>query len=106
MRKILLVSAVVVIICTVISVTVSGMSPGAQPAEGQPEYSCESGKQSFVVKEYKGLVAVFKEGEQLPVKITQTKVESLPAYDAEKLSSGVTVEGEKELEKLLMDYCS
>ena len=49
---------------------------------------------------------MFKEDGEVPIKITQTKVDTLPPYDAQKLDEGIAVEGEEKLREILMDFCS
>lgn len=106
MRKILLISAAAVLVCAIISITVSSLAVGENqyPTEALP--SAYEEKQIYILKEYKGLVAVFKEEGELPIKITQTRVDTLPPYDIERLKEGIKIEGEENLQKILMDFCS
>lgn len=60
----------------------------------------------YVVKNYNGYVAVFKENSNLPVIKTDTPVNSLPYDDQEKLKKGISVKGDISLRKCLEDYCS
>lgn len=106
MRKILLISAAAVFVCAIISVTLSSLGTAQNTAAAENMIFPEKGEQVYVLKEYKGLVAVFKEDGDVPVKITQTHVQTLPPYDAQRLEDGITVEGEENLQKILMDFCS
>ena len=72
----------------------------------EKSYADAAAQEIYILKEYKGLVAVFKEDGEVPIKITQTKVDTLPPYDAQKLDEGIAVEGEEKLREILMDFCS
>ncbi len=107
MKKMILISAVAVIICSVISISASSLTQMKEDAVKEAEKSVVQEKpQVYIVREYKGLVAVFTEDSDMPQRLTDTIVYSLPDYDVEKLQAGITVEGKENLEKLLMDFCS
>lgn len=106
MRKILLISAAAVFVCAIISITVSSPDTGADAVLTEKSYADAAAQEIYILKEYKGLVAVFKEDGEAPIKITQTKVDTLPPYDAQKLDEGIAVEGEEKLREILMDFCS
>lgn len=63
-------------------------------------------EEKYTIKEFFGKVAVFEGNSESPVKITDTAVSSLPDYDKKQLKDGVCAYGEKELKRLLEDYCS
>lgn len=111
MKKMILITAALVLIFSAVSVSFSALSAlkESQPSqtslkEEKTENTQE--KKLFLVKEYKGLVAVFEPGCELPVRITETSVNTLPKLDVINLSKGIEVEGREELEKLLKDFCS
>lgn len=106
MRKVLLISAAAVFVCAIISITVSSLDTGADAVLTEKSYADAAAQEIYILKEYKGLVAVFKEDGEVPIKITQTKVDTLPPYDAQKLDEGIAVEGEEKLREILMDFCS
>lgn len=106
MRKILLIYAAAVFVCAIISITVSSPDTGADAVLTEKSYADAAAQEIYILKEYKGLVAVFKEDGEAPIKITQTKVDTLPPYDAQKLDEGIAVEGEEKLREILMDFCS
>ncbi len=60
----------------------------------------------FVIKEYKGSVAVFENGKNDPIKKTETMVSDLPVADQEILKKGINVPSQEELLRILEDYCS
>lgn len=106
MKKILTISMAAVFVCAIISITASSLSVNPKQAENENKISESQWQQEYVIKEYKGLVAVFKSGGEIPVKITQTRVDTLPPYDAQMLKEGIAAENEEKLEKMLMDFCS
>ena len=75
----------------------SGPKPISEPIEK---------KITYVVKEYKGKIAVFEKGNEKPFKITQVNTADLPKTDKEILKNGIEVENQKELSSVLEDYCS
>ncbi len=62
--------------------------------------------EDFIIKEYNGSVAVFKNGKDLPFKTTETMVADLPTADRELLKKGINVASTEELSRILEDYCS
>ncbi len=62
--------------------------------------------QTYIVREYNGMVSVFYSGQDKPFKITDRYVESLPQKDINDLKQGITVENDESLRKLLEDLCS
>lgn len=75
-------------------------------AAGESVEGADSIAQGYIIKDFYGRVAVFKNGEDEPVKITDTLTDSLPDYDKNQLSKGVPAEDEARLKRLLEDYCS
>lgn len=62
--------------------------------------------QTYIVREYDGMVAVFYNGQDKPVKITDRYVSALPQQDIIDLKQGIPVNDEENLRKLLEDLCS
>ncbi|MEE0059340.1 MAG: hypothetical protein UE295_00790 [Acutalibacteraceae bacterium] len=62
--------------------------------------------QTYIVREYNGMIAVFYSGQDKPFKITDSYVESLPQQDIDNLKHGIIVDNEENLRKLLEDLCS
>lgn len=60
----------------------------------------------YIIKDFFGKIAVFKQDSNQPIKITETAVESLSDYDKQQLKKGINAVDEKELRRLLEDYCS
>lgn len=62
--------------------------------------------QTYIVREYDGMVAVFYNGEDKPFKVTDRYVSALPQQDIDDLRKGIEVTNEENLRKLLEDLCS
>ena len=60
----------------------------------------------YVLKLYDGKVAIFCEGADAPIRITDISAQSLRNFDYEQLSLGVVVIGDIELAMRLEDYGS
>ncbi|MCQ4022007.1 MULTISPECIES: hypothetical protein [unclassified Ruminococcus] len=85
---------------------ISSLTPGTPQAkprifETEPSKACE-----YIVKEFYGRVAVFENGKETPLDITDTAIDSLPDFDKQQLKIGVYAANERELKRLLEDYCS
>lgn len=79
---------------------------GQDTAKAQPTERQQTTVDSdiYIVKDYNGKVAVFYEGEDKPMRLTEQQVEALPQTDRDMLKEGVTVEGKEALRRLLEDY--
>lgn len=62
--------------------------------------------QTYIVREYNGMVAVFYNGQDKPFKITNRYVSALPQQDINDLKQGIEVDSDDKLRKLLEDLCS
>lgn len=71
-----------------------------------PTVSQQMAEKKYVLKLYDGKVAVFKEGSDKPMQITDISEHSLRNFDYEQLSLGVIVVGDVELAMRLEDYGS
>ncbi len=102
MKKMILITGTILIACVIIG------SLAAQPAAQttRAEAASQISTVGYVVKESEGRVAVFIQGEEQPLMITETYLNTLPKTDAEKLKKGVFATDKKQLRKLLEDYCS
>lgn len=63
-------------------------------------------EKTYIVREYKDVICVFEENMDIPVKTTDVKVSAFPKADIELLKKGIKVTGERELKRVLADYCS
>ena len=60
----------------------------------------------YYLKDYNGRLAVFSEGSESPFKITEVEIKTLQEYDKKTIRKGVKAHGQKELTRLLEDFCS
>ncbi len=58
----------------------------------------------YVLKEYKGKVAVFSDGQQTPREILEIDLSALPDSDREQLFVGITVNSETQLQQYIEDF--
>ena len=70
-------------------------------AETQETLSANS---IYIIKEYNGKVACFEKETDSPFIVTDIKVIDLPPLDRKMLSSGVEVNGSREMSRALEDY--
>ena len=59
----------------------------------------------YVIKDYKGRIAVFYDDNHIPKKIFDIYTDSLPEDDANKIKTGISLT-EKELNSVIADYTS
>lgn len=86
---------------------ISALTPDTPRAEPQRIFETEpSSAEGFVVKELDGRIAVFRKGQDAPLEITDTAISSLPDFDKQQLKIGVYAANERELKRLIEDYCS
>lgn len=58
----------------------------------------------YVLKEYKGKVAIFSNGQQTPREILEIDLSALPDSDREQLFVGITVNSETQLQQYIEDF--
>ena len=95
-------------LCFLICVgTVSALAPATvAPAAGAADAAAQEPPGRFVIRDFHGKIAVFESGSDSPVQITETLTSSLPSVDTIELKGGVYAADERELRRLLEDYCS
>ena len=97
MKKLFAFTGAILIACVIVSASIS---PRPLPAD-DPGGGADS---AFVMREEDGRVVVYRGG-ALYLR-TDTRVAQLPKSDRVKLAEGITVYSEKELKRLVEDYCS
>ena len=60
----------------------------------------------FLLGIYEGKIALWKDGQEKPVKVLPYQASMLPEADQEKLEKGIRVESLRELHKMIEDYLS
>ncbi len=93
----------VIIISAVIAIIANNMMVNANVSDEQTDTTVST---VYYVKEYDGKIAVFTDLTKPPVEITDTQVFTFPQADIDLLMAGIKVDSEKELKRLLEDYCS
>ncbi len=87
----------------------------SHPEITQPVQAAEPNKQNqkevpkkkeYVIKDYKGNIAVFESDEKKPFRITDIEVKNLPEIDRKELKNGIVAKNDEQLHALLEDYLS
>ena len=102
MKKLILVTGLILIGCVLISILASPRSvlyTGESPAQIREE-------KGYVIKDSGGRIAVFRTGESTPFMTTETYTKTLPRTDSTRLQKGIAVTDKAELQRLLEDLCS
>lgn len=60
----------------------------------------------YVLSEYQGKIAVFKNGENIPINVFDTYISALPQHDRKLIENGIQVQTKEELQSLIEDYTS
>jgi len=60
----------------------------------------------YVVGVYDEKVAVFAQGDSVPIEVFEVYISTLPVKDQIELKKGIVVEGKSSLRKLIEDYTS
>lgn len=58
----------------------------------------------YILTEYEGKLAVFKNGDNVPISIYDTYIDTLPKHDKELIQKGIRVESTDSLQRLIEDY--
>lgn len=116
MKKLITVTGCFVIFCLIINSVLlpslpnvnaeSTPTPPQSSYEPEPPQSSSQTEQFYILKEYEGKIAVFSSDSDKPIKITNASVSKLPQSDQQNLKAGIQVQNQKELNRLLEDFCS
>lgn len=101
MKRLILITGLILISCTVIQ-TLAAPQPATVSAAAQEK----ADEKRFFITEERGKIAVYRSGEAEPYLVTETVVNSLPKADRAAIRQGIEVRGEDKLRRLLEDYCS
>lgn len=58
----------------------------------------------YIMRDYNGKVAVFREGANTPDEVFDVFTNSLPPDEHERLINGITIQGDEELQKMIEAY--
>ncbi len=95
-----------VIASVTISASLREISKSKQTPLPNSAVSAVKQEYKYIVREYNGKLAVFEFGENKPFRITDLDVALLPQSDQRVLAGGIRVADNKELIRVLEDYCS
>lgn len=76
--------------------------PSSQETSNLPTMTSEA--EGYVVKEYNGMIGLFKNGDTDPFDLIEVEVSSLPKTDQLLLSSGIEANTLSELQQVIEDY--
>jgi len=85
---------------------IAGGSAFAASAAGEIKDSLQLAAEElscYIVKEYNGSIALFKEGEAEPLAVYSTPMSEINSADAALLKSGIRLRGMSEVSRLLED---
>lgn len=85
---------------------IAGGSAFAASAAGEVKDSLQAAAEQlscYIVKEYNGSVALFKEGEAEPLVVYSTAISEINSADAVMLKNGIRLRGMSEVSRLLED---
>lgn len=85
----------------------------SEPIDEKPSVSAADNKKEtplltsgYIVKSYKGNIAVFENGKDAPFRTTGIVIKELPPADRALLEKGIDASDQEELNLILEDYCS
>ncbi len=74
--------------------------------EKQKILNQQSTQDYYIVKEYEGKIAVFKNESTIPMNIYDSYVSLLPEHDRTLLENGIRAESTEKLQEIIEDYTS
>lgn len=105
MKKLVLLTGIVLIACVCMEHFAAPPSPAAYPSAAASP-SPEAADAGYIIRDSNGKIAVFAAGNDHPLFTTETRTESLPRADAKRLREGVRAPDRQALRRILEDYCS
>lgn len=75
-----------------------------KPTSATTKEITEATKYQYTIKDYKGRIAVFKYGKEIPLEIYEIYTDTLPLTDSTKIREGINIRDETELQKAIEDY--
>ena len=97
----------IIALALIISISVAVISASSKKLEEANSLTLKSESESaYILKDYKGSVALFEKDANTPKEIYALFTESLPEEDQVLLKNGIEIKDKYELQKLLEDYIS
>ncbi len=107
MKKLLISTGCFLFACVIVFFIASFMSDqNTENIAVNPDTEFIENSSYYIVKEYKGNVAVFESGKETPFRITEVHLAELPSADRKLLEKGIKASNQEELNCILEDYCS
>ncbi len=115
MKRLVSITGSFMLICIIITSVILPSLPRAGAADSDIDVNIESVVQDsgeasedeyFLIKNYKGKVAVFEGSSERPFFISDVSVNNLPKNDREILKDGIRASTKREINRLIEDYCS
>ena len=103
MKKHIIILTFTIILCTI---SIIYNLKKIKPTSVTTKEITESFNYQYTIKDYKGRIAIFKYGKELPLEIYEIYTDTLPITDSMKIQEGINFRDEKELQKAIEDYIS
>ena len=101
MKKNFIVTTFVIILCTISVIYNLNKIKSNQVNTKETIDTCNY---KYIIKDYKGRIAVYQYGKNLPIEIFDIYTDSLPETDSMKIYNGINITNEKELQNVIEDY--
>ncbi len=102
MKKLIAVTGIILIGCVCLGAAFAPQQAAQTSAAASPDQA----ESEYLVKAENGKIAIYKTDSDSPLYTTDALVSTLPKADIEKLRAGIAVKDERELRRILQDYCS
>lgn len=91
-------------ICLLIIICIISLPGCTNKSKSKTEKNYITSSQVYIVREFEGKVAVFKQGDNLPLQILDCIIKDLPPDAVEALTTGIEVSNINELQKIIEAY--
>lgn len=108
MKKLVLLTGIILIICTVVNGLYTTETFAQTEANLNQIYNTETttSHTTYIIKSLNGVVAVYIKEKDEPYIVTETRISNLPKSDAKQIENGIEILGDENLRKTLEDICS
>lgn len=118
MKKLIIITGIILFICIIITSQTNSPEIKADPLiteninnetltlTSKDKSSYDNDESYYILKEYNNYVAVFHSNEDMPLYVSKTLVKDLPEADKLMLENGIRAKDKKILTRLIEDYCS
>lgn len=96
MKRQLVVTIIIILICvTSIIININKTKTATKAIETVTQRN----NYKYEIKDYKGRIAVYVYGKELPIEIFEIYTDSLPNKDSDMIKNGINISNEKELQQ-------